>query len=259
MGMSDVNERKLYKVHLEWDTYVMGLDEDDAVDIAREEAVGDEAPEQSWADLVTKDKTLPESWEGCLPWGGDGKTYMKDLWKRLPEPEPKVEIQAACSRCSKNPAGCPVSSRLCQGCANVVVEIQEKAYGEGRSAFNAKQARDANPYKSSDDDEGLKRVHWDLGWTDAEQDATEEPKADSTVVEATIRITAPPNPAVEHVRQFFAYAHLPPHLQQISKAFHDLAEVVASSSSNPETTVALRKLLEGNDAAVRAVMIEKKS
>ena len=68
-----------------------------------------------------------------------------------------------------------------------------------------------------------------------------------------------PNPAVDHVLQFFAFAHLPPHLQEVSKPFHDLAHVIAASSSNPETTVALRKLLEAKDTAVRAVLCEKKS
>lgn len=57
----------------------------------------------------------------------------------------------------------------------------------------------------------------------------------------------------EHIMQFFAYAHLPPHLQKVSKPFGDLAEdLVASLPRNPERTVALRKLLESKDAAVRA-------
>lgn len=53
--------------------------------------------------------------------------------------------------------------------------------------------------------------------------------------------------------QFFAYAHLPEHLQEISKPFGDLAQqVVDTLPRNPERTVALRKLLEAKDAAVRA-------
>ena len=53
--------------------------------------------------------------------------------------------------------------------------------------------------------------------------------------------------------QFFAYTHLPAHLQEISKPFGDLAEqIVATLPRNPERTVALRKLLEAKDAAVRA-------
>lgn len=55
------------------------------------------------------------------------------------------------------------------------------------------------------------------------------------------------------ILQFFAYAHLPQHLQEISKPFGDLAaQVVDRLPRNPERTVALRKLLEGKDAAVRA-------
>lgn len=57
----------------------------------------------------------------------------------------------------------------------------------------------------------------------------------------------------EHILQFFAYEHLPPHLQEISKPFCDTARwVVETLPRNPERTVALRKLLEAKDAAVRA-------
>lgn len=53
--------------------------------------------------------------------------------------------------------------------------------------------------------------------------------------------------------QFFAYAHLPTHLQEHSKPFGDLAQMLcASLPKNPERTVALRKLLEAKDCAVRA-------
>lgn len=57
----------------------------------------------------------------------------------------------------------------------------------------------------------------------------------------------------DRLMQFFAYAHLPPHLQEISKPFGDMAEwIVNTLPSNPERTVALRKLLEAKDCAVRA-------
>lgn len=57
----------------------------------------------------------------------------------------------------------------------------------------------------------------------------------------------------EQILQFFAFAHLPEHLQSISRPFGELAEkIVATLPRNPERTVALRKLLEAKDAAVRA-------
>jgi hypothetical protein len=57
----------------------------------------------------------------------------------------------------------------------------------------------------------------------------------------------------DHIMQYFAYEHLPPHLQGISSLFCGLAETLISSiPRNPERTVALRKLLEAKDAAVRA-------
>lgn len=55
--------------------------------------------------------------------------------------------------------------------------------------------------------------------------------------------------------QFFAYEHLPAHLQAVSKPFGDLArELDAALPSNPEKTTALRKLLEAKDCAVRALL-----
>jgi hypothetical protein len=59
----------------------------------------------------------------------------------------------------------------------------------------------------------------------------------------------------EHILQFFEYGHLPPHLQSVSESFHEMAhEIVDFVPRNPERTVALRKLLESKDAAVRAVV-----
>ena len=60
---------------------------------------------------------------------------------------------------------------------------------------------------------------------------------------------------IDHVMQFFAYAHLPPHLQAVSKPFGELAEqIVTTLPRNPERTKALNKLLEAKDAAVRALL-----
>lgn len=62
----------------------------------------------------------------------------------------------------------------------------------------------------------------------------------------------------DRMMQFFAYAHLPPHLQTASMKFAELAEyIVTNYPSNPERTVALRKLLEAKDCAVRAVLYKE--
>lgn len=64
-------------------------------------------------------------------------------------------------------------------------------------------------------------------------------------------------PQPDRMMQFFAYAHLPAHLQEISKPFGDLAQhIVDTLPSNPERTVALRKLLEAKDCAVRAKLFK---
>lgn len=59
----------------------------------------------------------------------------------------------------------------------------------------------------------------------------------------------------EHILQFFEYGHLPAHLQAVSAPFFTLAhETIMQLPRNPERTVALRKLLESKDAAVRAAL-----
>lgn len=58
---------------------------------------------------------------------------------------------------------------------------------------------------------------------------------------------------VNGMMQFFSYHHLPDHMQETSRMFSELAAYVdASLPNNPEKTVALRKLLEAKDCAVRA-------
>ena len=53
--------------------------------------------------------------------------------------------------------------------------------------------------------------------------------------------------------RYFHYAHLPEHLQPYSAPFCELArQIINTLPRNPERTVALRKLLEAKDAAVRA-------
>lgn len=62
---------------------------------------------------------------------------------------------------------------------------------------------------------------------------------------------------MQNLLQFFAYEHLPAHLQAVSKPFGDVArELAATLPANAESTTALRKLLEAKDCAVRAVLFK---
>jgi hypothetical protein len=55
------------------------------------------------------------------------------------------------------------------------------------------------------------------------------------------------------ILHFFHYAHLPEKLRATSRLFFILASTLVDTlPRNPERTVALRKLLEAKDAAVRA-------
>lgn len=60
-----------------------------------------------------------------------------------------------------------------------------------------------------------------------------------------------------YLLQFFKYDHLPAELQAVSKPFGDLAEAAQRDlPDNPEKTVAIRKLLEAKDCAVRAQLFK---
>lgn len=62
------------------------------------------------------------------------------------------------------------------------------------------------------------------------------------------------HPSVTAILQFFAYAHLQPEQALIAAPFSHLAHklVCNDKRDGPELTVALRKLLEAKDCAVRA-------
>ncbi|MFC6153644.1 hypothetical protein [Nocardioides yefusunii] len=62
------------------------------------------------------------------------------------------------------------------------------------------------------------------------------------------------HPATTALLDFFEFEHLPPHLAKVSEKFHDLAHDVAATLDGPEATVAVRKLLEAKDCAVRAAV-----
>ncbi len=79
-------------------------------------------------------------------------------------------------------------------------------------------------------------------------------KLEDRLEELTKKIGVYPNTLL----QFFQYAHLPGHLQIVSKPFCDLAqELEKTLPSNAEKTTAFRKLLEAKDCAVRAILFKQ--
>lgn len=61
--------------------------------------------------------------------------------------------------------------------------------------------------------------------------------------------------AADAILRFFHYAHLPQVLQARSAPFCNLARhLIDTTPRNAERTVALRKLIEAKDAAVRAAI-----
>jgi len=72
-----------------------------------------------------------------------------------------------------------------------------------------------------------------------------------------VRTEAETPQPTDRMLQFFAYEHLPPHLQSVSRPFGDLARhIVRTLPSNAERTSGLRKLLEAKDCAVRALLFK---
>jgi hypothetical protein len=65
---------------------------------------------------------------------------------------------------------------------------------------------------------------------------------------------------VEPILQFFRHAHLPPQLAEIVQPFWAMAaSIIDHIPRNPERSVALRKLLEAKDCAVRAAIYQETS
>ena len=59
----------------------------------------------------------------------------------------------------------------------------------------------------------------------------------------------------EPMLRYFQWEHLPDHLADVSRPFGKLAvHIAVTIERNPERTVALRKLLEAKDCAVRAAL-----
>lgn len=66
------------------------------------------------------------------------------------------------------------------------------------------------------------------------------------------------HPSTLHLVKYFAYAHLPAHLKNVSRPFGELAvQMVAKLPDGPELTAGLRKLLEAKDCFVRAALDSK--
>lgn len=83
--------------------------------------------------------------------------------------------------------------------------------------------------------------------------ATAQTPKEKPATKQQAKPVAPVQEPQEYLLQFFEYGHLPPHMQDTSKLFHDLAlALIASVPRNPERTMALRRLLEAKDCAVRA-------
>jgi hypothetical protein len=63
-------------------------------------------------------------------------------------------------------------------------------------------------------------------------------------------------PVDDRMLKWFEWRHLPDGLRETSAKFGELAkEICGELSPGPERTVALRKLLEAKDAAVRAKLV----
>lgn len=57
------------------------------------------------------------------------------------------------------------------------------------------------------------------------------------------------------IMRYFEFAHLPPHLQAVSKPIGELAKSIDETLPNgPEKSAGLRKLLEAKDCFVRAAL-----
>ncbi|NBV42866.1 hypothetical protein EBR96_08895 [bacterium] len=76
-------------------------------------------------------------------------------------------------------------------------------------------------------------------------------KLASAIIDEALKAASGEDPLL----QFFAFAHLPEHLQAISAPFGaQAARIVVTLPRNPERTVALRKLLEAKNYTIHAAI-----
>lgn len=64
------------------------------------------------------------------------------------------------------------------------------------------------------------------------------------------------SPAAAFITRYFSYAQLPPRLQDVSRVFREAAERIDALAVTDEDQrrIALQRLLEAKDAAVRAIL-----
>lgn len=65
------------------------------------------------------------------------------------------------------------------------------------------------------------------------------------------------HPSICEKLRWFEYGHLPAHLAEVSQKFEQLAHELVGplALAGPQTTIALQKLIEAKDAAVRAAIV----
>lgn len=63
--------------------------------------------------------------------------------------------------------------------------------------------------------------------------------------------------STQQIYRYFAWSHLPGHIQPVSKLCGELAtQMILSLPDGPELTTGLRKLLEAKDCFVRTALYE---
>lgn len=86
---------------------------------------------------------------------------------------------------------------------------------------------------------------------------TRPPPPPTTVAEVIAQKFFPDGPPSDPLLQFFEFGHLSVAMQAVSRPFCELAyHIVVTLPRNPERTVALRKLLEAKDCAVRSTIFK---
>lgn len=95
-------------------------------------------------------------------------------------------------------------------------------------------------------------VHLDLALAACEQRTADR---EAQGIEGTHQKGGPSDNVDDDILNYFSYAHLPEKLQSVSKLFWAMSrDIAATITCGPERSVALRKLLEAKDAAVRAAL-----
>lgn len=182
----------------------------------------------------------PETWgqlETCPRCGGSGRRLVDERHAIAEVPAPHGP-RCSCAACAETPIARVYRDGYLTGCVDYAARLSDCEAALDEIEVGARASWYWIKYNKP---ENLLRG--------VKPEPRKPDRGDAAAISAQLAKLS----SLEPVLQFFQFAHLPETLQPHSAPFAELAiELVETLPNNPERRVALRKLLEAKDCAVRA-------